>query len=465
MQNLEIDRDKLIDKLAGKTITVFMLLACCSLLVALLAGVLGSIYYTSSYEIMQKLNLSFQTLRPLHTGGAGGWIYLAAVAFVLDFLFQRLKQRGAGGPSLEKVQAHVHLLIGLWALAGLLALVTLPLGIFSGREYVGFHPAISLLILAGWLVFASLFFRINGFSLRNQPVYIWMWATGLGLFVYSFCEAHAYLLDYLTRAPVRDLAVQWKSYGTLVGSFNLLVYGSLMYLGERGGDKTYAHSKLAFFFFFLGILNSLTNYGHHTYHLPQSIWVKWISFTVSMTEIIILFKILLDLFSLKKVRAQFKSQPALAMLLVSVTIWTFLQLIVALLISVPPINTLFHGTHVILAHSMGSMVGIDTMALLATAAFMFAVHHGNETSRFTRFAPAAVVSFNLSLFVLWVTLVWIGVRSGIRLYLDGVLPRASLFPDYMGPVFLGAGIILSLSLFVLLVPWLGKLGQALSRKS
>ncbi len=464
MQNQAIGRDKLIDRLAGRTITIFMLLACCSLLVALLAGVLGSIYYTSSYEVLQKLNLSFQTLRPLHTGGAGGWIYLAAVAIVFDFLFRRLKERGADGPALKKVQAHISLLIGLWTVAGLLALVTLPMGIFSGREYVGFHPVISLLILAGWLVFASLFFKINGFSLRNQPVYVWMWVTGLGLFVYSFCEAHAYLLDYLSRAPVRDLAVQWKSYGTLVGSFNLLVYGALMYLGARGGDKKYAYSKLAFFFFFLGILNSLTNYGHHTYHLPQSMWVKWISFTVSMTEIIIFFKILLDLFSLKMLRAQFKERPAFAMLLGSVTIWTFLQLFVALLISVPPINTLFHGTHVILAHSMGSMVGIDTMALLATAAFLFANHHGNDTSRFTRFAPAAVIGFNLSLFVLWGTLVWIGVRSGLRLYMDGVLPRASLFPDYMGPVFLVSGTLISLSLVVLLVPWVGKLGQVFGRK-
>ena len=32
---------------------------------------------------------------------------------------------------------------------------------------------------------------------------------------------------------MRDMAVEWKSYGSLVGSFNLIVYGNLIYLSEK----------------------------------------------------------------------------------------------------------------------------------------------------------------------------------------------------------------------------------------
>ena len=34
---------------------------------------------------------------------------------------------------------------------------------------------------------------------------------------------------------------------------------------------------------------------HHTYHLPQTEVVKWVAFIVSMMEVIILVKLMIDL--------------------------------------------------------------------------------------------------------------------------------------------------------------------------
>ena len=49
---------------------------------------------------------------------------------------------------------------------------------------------------------------------------------------------HAYLLPSVFESPIRDLQVQWKSCGTLVGSFNFMMYGSLTYVGEKmSGDN------------------------------------------------------------------------------------------------------------------------------------------------------------------------------------------------------------------------------------
>ena len=47
-------------------------------------------------------------------------------------------------------------------------------------------------------------------------------------------------------------------------------------------------------------------------------------------------------------------------------IWVFVNLGLALIISVPAFNLFTHGTHITVAHAMGSTIGINTMILLAS---------------------------------------------------------------------------------------------------
>ena len=89
-------------------------------------------------------------------------------------------------------------------------------------------------------------------------------------FVFAFAEAHAWLLDWLLARPVRDLAIQWKAMGSLVGSFNLLVYGSVAWLGTRlSGDERYARSTTAYALYLVGILNSFTNWERESLTLGK----------------------------------------------------------------------------------------------------------------------------------------------------------------------------------------------------
>ena len=57
----------------------------------------------------------------------------------------------------------------LWTVAGVGILVSLLLGHFTGREYLGYHPFFSLLIAAGWILFAINFYAKVGTSLRDRP--------------------------------------------------------------------------------------------------------------------------------------------------------------------------------------------------------------------------------------------------------------------------------------------------------
>jgi nitric oxide reductase subunit B len=332
-----------------------------ALLVSLTAGILSVLHYLpTSGGFLRDLGLGFPALRPLHTTFASAWIFLAAIAVIHRWLEEM------GGPVTAGDRWRLRLQVSLWALAGVGITITLLMGITSGREYMGFHPLLSIPIFLGWLLFAWNYFRVAGPDFWNRPIYVSMWGVGLCFFVFTFSEQHAYLLPGVYADPIVDLRVQWKACGTLVGSFNLLVYGSLYYVGERlSGDEGPARSRLAYALFGVGLLNSFTNYAHHTYHLPQRELVKWVSFVISMTEIVILARVVWDL-AQSLARKHADEQPRTAVLFMKAAKWwTAAMLGVSLLISIPPLNSLIHGTHVVMGHAMGTEIGIDSMILFA----------------------------------------------------------------------------------------------------
>jgi nitric oxide reductase subunit B len=333
--------------------------------VTLVAGLLGALYSVPTLApAMQSLGLDLRQLRPIHTTFAGAWIFLGGAMAVHRFLQDK------GGPATRGDSWRLRIQVLCWAIAGLGILVTLLFRITSGREYVGFHPSFAVLIVTGWLCYVWNFYRVVWQSFWKQPIYVTMWGVALLFFLYTFIEQHAYLIPSIFSDPVHDLRVQWKATGTLVGSFNLFVYGTLIYVGELiSGDPRYGHSKTAYALFGVGLLNSFTNFGHHTYHLPQSALVNWISFVVSMTEIIILARAVRELWCLVRSREDHPF-PAACTTFAAAKWWTVAILFTSLLISVPPLNAVIHGTYVVTGHAMGATIGIDTMILLGALFFI-----------------------------------------------------------------------------------------------
>jgi nitric oxide reductase subunit B len=327
--------------------------------VTLIGGFLAALYSVPWLApAFQSVGLDLRQLRPIHTTFAAAWIFLGGVAVVYRFLQE-------AGPVTEGDRWRLRVQVLAWAAAGLGILLTLLLGIGSGREYMGFHPAFSVLILIGWICYGWNFFRIVGGSFWSQPVHVTMWGVGVLFFTYTFIEQHAYLLSGVFADPVHDLRVQWKATGTLVGSFNLLCYGTVVYVGERmSADGAYGRSRIAYALLGVGLLNSFTNFAHHTYHLPQRPLVVWISFIVSMTEILILARVVTDVWKMVAARDTREYSSTRALFTASKW-WTIAILFSSILISIPPMNAVIHGTYVVTGHAMGATIGIDTMILLA----------------------------------------------------------------------------------------------------
>lgn len=376
-----------------------------ALVVLLLGGLLSVLHYFPGLSgLLAESGLDFTAVRPIHTIFASAWIFLAAIAVIYRYLQDESK------PATPSEQWRLRAQVILWGLAGLGMVTTLLAGVGSGREYMGFHPLFSVLIMAGWLLFAWSFFRLTWRGFFRKPVYVTMWGAGILLFIYTFAEQHAWLLPSIGGDPIVDMRIQWKATGTLVGSFNLLVYGCLYYIATKLiGDERYAHSRLAYALFGIGLLNSFTNFGHHTYHLPQNAWINWTSFLVSMTEIAILARVIWDI--AKAVQQRSKPKSATSFFLTAARWWTFAVLFTAILLSIPPINSVLHGTYAVTGHAMGAEIGIDTMILLASAAWILA-ERTKESPRLRRVGLGLNVS--AAALVLWLTVA--GCVMGLARY-------------------------------------------------
>jgi len=287
-------------------------------------------------------------------------------------------------------------------------------------------PVLALPLLCAWILFAIKVIHSVGAIKGTWPVYLWMWVTGVIFFIITYTEANLWVLPWFRNNVIRDITIQWKSNGSLVGSWNMMVYGTGIYLMCRiSGNQDTAYTKKSFFFFFLGVVNLLFNWGHHTYLVPSAPWIKEVSYIISMTEWVIFLNIIRSW--RKTVSDVIKHKNLLAYkFLFASEIWVFLNLALALLMSVPAINNYTHGTHITVAHAMGTTIGINTMILMASLFYILSEIH-QWTKKELLIVHTGFWVANIPLLIFWLSLIGAGISKA---YYEKMVPNAS-FSDTM----------------------------------
>ncbi len=424
---------------SSRTGLLFMVTGMLSLWAGMLFGTIGAFQfvYPDLFEI-----LPFFKSRPLHVSLVVAWIFLAAVGGIYRYV-----------PEYGNVRFYSERLpkwhLGIFVATGLTIIGSYVAGRFGGREYWEFPPILAIPILISWILLAFNYFRTL-LPVRNWPVYYWMWATGIIFFFITFMEANAWVIPFVRGNLVRELTLQWKSYGSLVGSWNMLVYGTSIFLMERmGGSQTVSRSRISFLLYFLGFTNLLFGWAHHTYILPAAPWIRVVAYSISMSELIILARIIWQWRS-TVAQAKLNYHRIPYMFMMAAEFWILVNLILALLISVPAINVYTHGTHITVAHAMGSTIGINTMILLSSIFFVLRPPADERPER-----PRTVITgfwvANISLTVFFTCLVIAGIIKGRLSMVEG-LPHQVIM-DRITPYLIGfgtAGIALLIGLSLVL---------------
>ena len=383
-------------QLASKFIKFALLL----LAVGIFFGLIAALQYVIPGFL--KYSLSFEKIRPLHVSSLVFWIIMAAMGAVLTYT-QQYNRTNIKSYFLLQVQFY------LFIITSISILVSYFFSVFGGREYWEFHPLFAIPIATAWLLFIYNFYKTQK-SFSAQPVYVWMWLTGLIFFLFTFIESYLWVFPYFRNNIINDMTIQWKSYGSMVGAWNMLIYGSSIFLMEKiSGSNTYSFAKIAFALYFISLFNLMFNWGHHIYTLPTHAYVKHISYIVSMTELYIIGRIIWNWKS--SVSDARKHYHILAYrFIMYADVWVFLNLGLAILMSIPSINLYTHGTHITVAHTMGATIGINTMLLLAFAVDILLMK-ANEQSK--KLIHRGALILNISLFVFWLSLIFAGIHKSI----------------------------------------------------
>lgn len=424
-------------------LSILIVLALLMLIGTLAFGSVAGLEYASP-GLLRK-HIGFETLRPLHVSSALFWILICASAIVLWSLDEL--RPGRLSIWLTKFQ------LVLWLIALFGVFYSYFSGRFGGREYWEFDPVWAGPIALAWLMMVVNFIRAVR-KWRSWPVYVWMWMTGVVFFLFIFAENQLWHLPYFKERLIADMTIQWKVNGSIVGAWNQLIYGTAFYLMDRiEGKGKLGRSNLAFVMYFLGLFNLLFNWGHHVYTLPTAPYVRYVGYLVSMTEWVFFARIIYQWkSSLNEAKTLYSHFPY--RFLLASNVWVFLNMGQAILMSIPVINLYTHGTHITVAHAMGTTIGINTMILLA-ACFELLPKNILDKIENNRWPKVLFHIGQLALFVFWLSLNMAGVLKGIWQMSESQVSFAEMMKSlqlYFN-VFASAGFVLLLVLSIFAI-WL-----------
>ncbi len=383
----------------------FLRLGMLALAAGMFFGVIGGFQFLFPEFLRELL---FTKTRPLHVSLVVSWIFLGAIGGIYYYLANHCKLKLFSARA-----ANWHFWI--FVVTGLAILTCYLAGKFGGREYFEYPAVLSIPIFLSWIMFGVNYFKTVLKSTEPWPVYYWMWGTGIIFFFITFAESYLWLIPYFRDNMVREITVQWKSYGALTGSWNMLVYGTAIFVASKiSEDEQTARSKMAYGLYFLGFFNLIFGWAHHTYLVPTVPWIRTLAYAASMTELFILGKILWD-WRATLTSYQINKHCNAYRFMFAADIWIFINLILALVISVPAWNLLTHGTHITVAHAMGTTIGINTMILLSSVFYVIRVELPVEAhSGCSKQVRLGYWIANISLAVFFTSLILAGLGKGLH---------------------------------------------------
>ncbi len=152
-------------------------------------------------------------------------------------------------------------------------------------------------------------------------------------------------------------------------------------------------------------------------------------------------------------RPTHRTPPGVQRLVTFASIWSLVLVAVAVIISVPPVNTLIHGTHFVVGHAMGSMLGIDSMILWAV--LLYVIHELAPERPFTscRAVAWAFGWINLAMLLLIVLLLAKGWIDGRLRFMGAVAPAPPRLLIYFPHALVILGSALALGILWVNISW------------
>ena len=312
--------------------------------------------------------LSYGRLRPLHTNAVifafGGCALIGTSYFVV----QRTCQTSLFMPKLAAFT------FWGWQLVILAAVVSLPLGYTSGKEYAELEWPIDILITLVWVSYAIVFFGTIS-KRRVSHIYVANWfyggfilAVALLHVVNSAAIPAGWMKSYSAYAGVQDAMVQWWYGHNAVGFFLTAGFLGMMYyfIPKQAGRPVYSY-RLSIVHFWALIFTYMWAGPHHLHYTALPDWTQSLGMVFSLILLAPSWGGMINgIMTLSGAWHKLRTDPILRFLIVSLSFYG-MSTFEGPMMAIKTVNALSHYTDWTIGHvHSGALgwVGLITMGSL-----------------------------------------------------------------------------------------------------
>jgi len=316
--------------------------------------------------------LSFGRLRPLHTNAVifafvGNGIFMGVY-----YSLQRLLKTRMWSDKLSNIN------FWGWQFIIVCAVITLPLGITSGKEYAELEWWIDILITVLWVVFGfNMFATILTRRVKHMYVAIWFFiatfVTVAILHIFnSFALPVSFMKSYSWYAGVQDALVQWWYGHNAVAFFLTTPYLGLMYyFVPKAANRPVYSYRLSIIHFWALIFLYIWAGPHHLLYTSLPDWAQTLGVVFSVMLIAPSWGGMLNgLLTLRGAWDRVRDDVMLKFMVVALTCYG-MATFEGPLLSLKSVNTLSHFTDWTIAHVHVGGLGWNAMFTFGMLYWLF----------------------------------------------------------------------------------------------
>jgi cytochrome c oxidase cbb3-type subunit 1 len=315
--------------------------------------------------------LSFGRLRPLHTNAvifAFGGSALFATSY---YVVQRTCQTRLFS---DKLAAFTF---WGWMLVIVLAVITLPLGITSSKEYAELEWPIDILLTVVWVSYAVVFF---GTIVKRQVKHIYVANWFFGAYILTIAVLHlvnsAALPVSLTKSysvypGTIDAMVQWWYGHNAVGFFLTAGFLGMMYyfVPKQAGRPVYSY-RLSVVHFWALISTYMWAGPHHLHYTALPVWAQSLGMVFSLILLAPSWGGMINgIMTLSGAWHKLRDDPILKFLIVSLSFYG-MSTFEGPMMAIKTVNALSHYTDWTIGHVHSGALGWVAMISIGSIYFL-----------------------------------------------------------------------------------------------
>ena len=369
--------------------------------------------------------LSYSRLRPLHTNAVifafgGSALFATSYYIVQRTCHTRLIS--------DKLAAFTF---WGWQLIIVLAAVTLPLGLTSGKEYAELEWPIDILIALVWVSYAVVFF---GTIFKRKVTHIYVANWFYGSFILAVALLHivnsaaipvSLTKSYSAYAGVQDAMIQWWYGHNAVGFFLTAGFlGMMYYFVPKQADRPVYSYRLSVVQFWALIFTYMWAGPHHLHYTALPDWTQSIGMIFSLILLAPSWGGMINgIMTLSGAWHKLRDDPILKFLITSLSFYG-MSTFEGPMMSIKTVNALSHYTDWTIGHVHSGALGWVAMVSIGSIYYLLPRLFGKAEMHSVKLITVHFWVSTVGI-VLYIASMWIaGVMQGLmwrQVNVDGTL--------------------------------------------